>query len=381
MSRDADAVFEAIDRWERSALIDAETARALRREAEETAEAGTRRLSQYVLAATAGTVLLIAGGVFLGWSWPLLGDPARATLLGLVALAVLFLGARMERGRRWLPVSYLMQTAALGLLLTAFVYSERAWGDVTLGGIVAGILALAVPIVLAPRAMRRSAVMPAVHLAFALAFLAVFLDRATPLSEDTIVWTLDAVLLGAVLVLMRMLRNDPEGERHPWLLNAFVTAISAGFVLIGLTAVGPLGLEDEAVLPLDLWLLLAVTLTVRGIASDELGARRAWLGTLLSYQVLLAVPFGFYTALEYLDGPPELAALLVGGVGVVAFGYGNRKGIRPVMATSALAFVAAAWFWGVERGGALGAVLALGLTAAGLFWISGRAGTPDAPEG
>jgi len=377
MSRDVDTVFEALDRWERTALIDRETAGALRRETEQEAEAGTRRLSQYVLAGTAGVVLLIAGGVFLGWSWPLLGEGARATTLGLVAIALLLLGVRIERGRRWLPVSYLLQAAALGLLLTAFVYSERAWGDVTLGGVAAGVLSLAVPIVLAPRAMRRSVVMPAVHLAFALVFLAVFLDRATPLSPDAAIWLLDAVLLVALLFLIGVLRSDPHGERYPWALNAFVTAISAGFVLIGFTAVGPFDLQDEAVLPLDLWLLVAVVLTVRGISDDDLGPRRAWLGQLLAYQVVLWILFGFYTALEMLDGPPELAVLLVGGGGVLAFIYGNRQTLRPVIAASALAFVVSVWYWGVERAGALGAVLALGLTAAILFWISGRTGQPD----
>ena len=39
MSRDVDTVFEAIDRWERTALIDRETASALRRETEQEGEA------------------------------------------------------------------------------------------------------------------------------------------------------------------------------------------------------------------------------------------------------------------------------------------------------------------------------------------------------
>src|SRR5690606_4895591 len=50
MARDVDAVFEAIDRWERGALIDADVATRLRREAETAAEESTRRLSQYALA-------------------------------------------------------------------------------------------------------------------------------------------------------------------------------------------------------------------------------------------------------------------------------------------------------------------------------------------
>ena len=118
-------------------------------------------------------------------------------------------------------------------------------------------------------------------------------------------------------------------------------------------------------------------LTARAIGSDDFGDRRAWLAKLLSYQVLLWIPFGFYTALELIDGPPELAVLLVGGGGVAAFAYGNTRGLRPVIGAAALAFIAAVWYWGVERGGALGAVFALALTAGLLFWISGRSGDPD----
>jgi len=271
-----------------------------------------------------------------------------------------------------------MQTAGLGLLLGALIYSERAWADLTAGGMVAGALALAVPAVLGPRAIREGNVMPAVHLAFSFAFLAVFLDRATPLSPDGTVWVLDAVLLAALLALTRMLREEADDAERPWVLNAFVTAISAGFVLIGWTAVGPLRFEETAILPLDAWLLLSIALTMRGIDSDGFGDRRAWLERLLSLQVLLGVGFGFFTALEALDGPPELAVLFVGGGGVLAFLYANRRGLRQVLGSAAVAFVAAAWYWGVERGGALGAVFALALTAAALFWISGRSGSPDA---
>jgi hypothetical protein len=377
MSRDIDAVFEAIERWERAGLLDDSTAAALRVETEASAEVGTRRLAQYALSGSAAAVALIAGGVFLSWSWPLLGEPARVSVLAASAAAVLLFGTWIEGGRRWLPVAYGMQTAGLALLLVCSGYSERAWADTSLGGMIAGAMALAVPVVLAPRAMRRNSVMPSVHLAFALAFLAMFLDRATPLSSDAIVWILDAALLGALVVLTALMRDDPEGTERPWVLNAFVTAISAGFVLIGVTALGPLGLQDEAVLPLDLWLGVAVALTVRAIASDHFGDRRAWLAKLLSYQVALWIPFGFYTALETLDGPPELAVVLVGGAGVAAFLYATRRGLRPVIGSASLLFVSAVWYWGVERGGALGAVFALGFTAALLFWLSGRSGDPD----
>jgi hypothetical protein len=48
------------------------------------------------------------------------------------------------------------------------------------------------------------------------------------------------------------------------------------------------------------------------------------------------------------------------------------------MTAAALAFVLAVVFWGSERAGALGVVVSLGLTAALLFWLSGRWGGEDA---
>ena len=105
---------------------------------------------------------------------------------------------------------------------------------------------------------------------------------------------------------------------------------------------------------------------------------RAWLGQLLAYFLLVWIVLGFGTALGALDGPPELPILLVGGAGVAAFTYAHRRSVdvslRNVMGAAALAFIAPIWYWGVERGGALGAVAALVVTAGVLFWMSGRMG-------
>lgn len=62
----------------------------------------------------------------------------------------------------------------------------------------------------------------------------------------------------------------------------------------------------------------------------------------------------------------------MGGAGVAGFLHADRHDLRTLMAVSALAFIAAPWYWGVERGGALGAALALFATAGVLFWLSGR---------
>jgi hypothetical protein len=380
VSREGESVRQAIERWLAAGLIDEFTAAKLRAEVDQEASAGTRRVSQYLIAATAGTVLLIAAGVFLDWAWPRIGGGARSFLLAAAGVAVVVLGMSLEeRTRRWRPAAYLLQTSGLGLLLTAFMYSERVWADASTGGLVAGMLSVIVPIVLTPRAMRRNVVMPAVHLAFGLAFLAVFLDRAVHLSSDETIWVLDFVLAVAALSLGRMLTRADGMERHPWALNAFVMAMVAGFVLVTLTGIGPLGLREEAVWPLDAWLALAAGLALWSIERGSDRVPKQWLGSLLAYLLLAWIGLGFFTALEALDGPAELPLLLVGGVGVAAFVYANGRGLRSLMGVAALAFIAPLWYWGVERGGALGAVAALAATAAILFWVSGRIGPRDAP--
>lgn len=374
MNRDGREVHQAIDRWERKGLIDEGTAEALRSEATDARDVGAARYGQYILAGTGAVILLMAAGVFLEWSWPLMSRSARAGVLALGGFAAHLGGVHLEDRKRWRPAAYLLQTAALALLLYAAAYSERAWPDRTVGGVLVGVSALVVPLVLAPRSMRRNVVMPAVHFCAGLAFLALFLDRTLSLADDEIVWTLDAVLAASSLVLVRLLSRDPSGARHPWVLNAFATSLLAGFVLVGITGAGPLSMDNGVAFPLDLWLLLIAGLTLWGIHRAPVGLRRDWFTDLLGWTVLAWVPLGFFTALQALDGPPELALALVSGVGVLGLAYGNREGARRVLAMSAFAFIVGVWYWAVERGGALGAVLALVVTAGALFWISGRSG-------
>jgi len=377
MSREAEVVYEAIDRWERGGLVDPGTAATLRQDAARHASSGTRRLSQYLLAMTGGAALLIAGGIFLDWAWPLLDRGARAAVLAIAGVIVVIVGVRFERTRRWLPASYLLQTSGLGLLLGGFGYSEGVWADQSPAGVVVGVLSLATPILLAPRAMKRSVVMPAVHLAMSFGFLAVFLDRATSLSGDAIVWILDAVLFVSIVGLVRLLATDPHGERHPWALNAFVMAMFAGFFLVAWTGFDVLDLSDDAIYALDAWLALCVGLTLWGLHRGPVGLRRDWFGQMLGYLVLAWIPFGFYTAYEALNGPPELSLLFVGGAGVVGFVYGNSEGIRLLMGVSTFTFILSLWVWAVDRGGALGGVAALLATAGLLFWVSGKTGDPE----
>lgn len=374
MSDGPRAVYAAIERWEAEGLVSPDLARRLRQEVGRDSEAGTRRLSQYVLASTAAVVLLIAGAVFLDWAWPLIGNQGRAGFLAAVGVGVHLWGARLEWRRRWVPAAWLMQTAGMGLVLFALAYSEAAWPDTTLPATVAGAAALIWVLASSVRAVRRSAFMPAVHLVALLAFLALFLARSTSMSEEDIVWVLDGVLVVATAFLVLLLRRDPAGDEHPWALASFVSAVYAGFVLLLLTGVGPLDMGADAVYPLDLWLLGVAALTLWGIHRAPEGLRRDWFSRQLGGVVLLWIPLGFATALEALDGPPELALVLVGSAGVASFLYADRFRTRPVMLPSALTFLAAIWYWGEERAGPLGVVAALGLTALLLFWLSGRWG-------
>lgn len=204
-----------------------------------------------------------------------------------------------------------------------------------------------------------------------------FLQRGLGMSGDEIAWALDCVLLAVTAFLVQLLSRDPSGDEHPWALNAFVSAVYAGFVLVCVTALGPLGMREDAVFALDLWLALVAWLTLWGIHQAPPGLRRDWFGRQLAFAVVAWIPLGFFTALVAMDGPPELAVMMVGGAGVAAFLYADRTGAWWVMAASALAFVSALWYWGVERAGALGAVMALGVTAALLFWLSGHWGGTD----
>ncbi len=368
------AVSEALERWEGKALITPELAGRLRREAAAASVSGTVRLSQYVVAATAAIVTLIAGGLFLEWAWPRMDAAAHTWALAAVGLAVHLWGVRLEMRRRWLPAALLMQTAGLGLLLSAAIYSDNAWADGTPGGIAAGIAALAMPLVLGPWSLRRNVAMPAVHLAFAFGFIAVFLDRATPLSADAIVWVLDGVLAGVAVGMVVLLRRDSAGRRHPWALNAFVMAVYTAAVLAFFTAVGPLDAGARAAYPLDVWLLMVVALTLWGIHRAPEGLRRDWFESQLALCLLVWIPLGFFTVMEAMKAPSEVALVFVGGAAVLGFGYALEHRVRRILATSAVAFVAAVWFWATDRAGALGAVVGLGLAAALLFWLSGRVG-------
>ncbi len=378
MSIRQNAVLEAIERWTTASIIDQETADRLRSAESKHDLAVTARISQYVLATSGAAVLLIAGGVFLEWAWPALDDVSRTITLAGTGVAVTAGGITLEVRGRWAPSSFALQLAGVGLLLTAYVWSERAWADQSLQAMIFGGSALVAPAALVWRSIKsRNALLPGIHFAAGLGFLAIFLDRSTPLSGDSIIWVLDAVLVLATMILGRLLSADPEYGGKDWALNAFITSMGAGFVLVTLTATGPLGMEDP-MLALDAWWALAVGLTVCGLAVETAPADRDGLQYLLALEVLGWIPLGMATARESLNQGPGLATLMVSGVAIAAYLYADRSGYTPVLAAAAIAFVLPIWAWAVEAGGATGGIAALTLTAGVLFWAAGRRGSAEA---
>ena len=378
MSIRQNAVLEAIERWTTASIIDQETADRLRSAESKHDLAATARISQYVLATSGAAVLLIAGGVFLEWAWPTLDDVGRTITLAGTGVAVTAGGITLEVRGRWAPSSFALQLAGVGLLLTAYVWSERAWADQSLQATIFGGSALVAPAALVWRSIKsRNALLPGIHFAAGLGFLAIFLDRSTPLSGDSIIWVLDGVLLLATMILGRLLSAGPEYGGKDWALNAFITSMGAGFVLVTLTATGPLGMEDP-MLALDAWWALAVGLTVYGLAVETAPADRGGLQYLLALEVLGWIPLGMATARETLNQGPGLATLMVSGVAIAAYLYADRSGYTPVLAAAAIAFVLPIWAWAVEAGGATGGIAALTLTAGVLFWAAGRRGSAEA---
>jgi hypothetical protein len=378
----ADAVEAALDRWESEGRLPPEKLTELRDEVREHTRRTSRRAVQYALASTGALILLLAAGVFGDWLWPRLDARGRSLALGAAALSVYFCGLLLGRGERKRAASYVLQTTGLLILLGTYSYSEVAWANTSVGGIVVGVLALATPLLAAPRSfLRKDPVMPAVHLALGLAFVATFLVRALGLEIDTVAWILDAILLVLTLLLAKALAGARDADEAEWALHAFVSALYAGFVLVTITGLGPLGLEENIVYPLDLWLLLIVALTLWGIHGAPPALQREWYERQLGLAVLAAIPLFMFTSMEVWDAPSEVTALLVAGMGALGLLYAIRLGARTTLLASCLAILAAAWQYGLERGGALGVVLALTASAALLFWVSTRVGWGRSVDG
>ena len=364
----------ALQRWQERGLISAELAESLRSEHVSSLRQGRRRFLQYAVAGTAGILLVIAAATFFAWSWPDLGPGTRTFVIGGAGIGTLLLGMRLEAARRFVPVTYALQTSGLILLLLAFMYSTEAWGNTTAGGVAVGLLALATPAATIPVFVRRNPVMPAVVAALGYTFLAAFLFRAFDLDTDIIIWILDGALVATLAVLGLQLHAGRTESVSRATLYAFAVSLYAGYPMAGMTAIGPLAFGDNALLALDAWLLVITALALWGIHRAPAALRNPRYGYHLAASVLIAIPLGFGTALEVYDLPPLGAAAVVAGAGACGLGYGLARDARPLVLCSCVTIVSAAWYLGVDAGERLGTVLALAFTAILFFWVATRLG-------
>ena len=164
MTGETHPVLRALRRWRTKGLLSPELAQALETEVREELRGESGRWAQFALAATGGSILIIAGGTFLAWVWPEMGFAGQSLILGIVGISVLALGVRLLGPGRLLPVAYLLQLAASILLVMALAYSENAWPDRTAGGILAGILALLLPVSIIALALRKDPVLSLIHI-------------------------------------------------------------------------------------------------------------------------------------------------------------------------------------------------------------------------
>ncbi|MCJ7630281.1 MAG: hypothetical protein MUO50_18050 [Longimicrobiales bacterium] len=379
MARTSHSVLRALRRWEEKGLLDRDLAGALREEVEEDVQGESRRWSQYLLAGTGGAVLLVAGGTFLAWAWPEMGYAGRSVTLGVLGFLVLGLGMWLPTKGKWVPVAYLLQVSGSVLILMALIHSEKAWSDGTVGGWCVGLLGLLLPVPLLWRAVREHGVLAGLQAALSFLFLFVFLDRSLGLSEDAILWVLDGVMLVALGVLAFRLR-DPGVPR--WVLSVFLALLFSTLVLILFSATILWDLDADTMYPLDLWLLTVAGLCLWGLLGGApVHLRRDWYEHQLALCILLGIVFGFSTTLETLGTGPTPAAFTVATVGALGLWYSLPRGAKSVLVASCLALLISAWYWGAEMSGALGAVLALVVVSAVLFWGATRMGRwAAAPE-
>ena len=367
-------IDSALRRWQESGLISAELVERLQAEHDSSQQARRRRFLQYAVSGTAGIILVIAAVTFFAWNWPDLGPEVRTCVIAAAGIGTLLLGMRLETARRFVPVTYALQTSGLILLLAAFMYSTEAWENTTAGGIAVGLLALATPAATIPVFVRRNAVMPAVSAALAYVFLAGFLFRAFDLDADIVIWILDGALV-ATLAVLGFLLHPGRAESVPrGALYAFAVSLYAGYPMVGMTAVGPLELDNNAMLALDAWLLVVTALALWGIHRAPAALRSARYVHHIAASVLLAIPLGFGTTLEVYEMPPLGAAAVIAGAGAAGLWYGLARDARVLVLCSCATILSAAWYLGVDEGERLGTVLALAFTAILFFWVSTRLG-------
>lgn len=379
MARRSRGVEAALNRWVAKGLLTPDQADGLRREEEMEHAESARRWGQILIASLGAMALILAGILFAERSWEYLTETWRTVLVVTAGLAVYAAGLRVFERVAWRYSGVLLQTGGLGLVLAGLVYSYNAWPEGSVAGVLTGLVALAVPVALAPLSFREGVLMSAVHTALAFGYLAVFFNRTVGLEFDAVVWALDGVALASVGVFWVAVRRWP-GEYMDRALVAFAVSMWAGLVLAMFTGVGPLDWEEHAVWAMDVWLLLIVALTLWGIHHSPSEYRRDAYETNLALSVAVGGLLAMFSAGEALDLDAEGASVAAALVGILGLGYGLRFRSHQVLLVGALVVLVATWIFAIDQAGATGGVVALLLSAGVLFWVSTRIRASEARE-
>lgn len=375
MSASANSTLTAIRRWEEKGLLPRSLGDVLRAEVQDAGRSEGQRWSQYLLAATGGAILIIAAGTFLAWIWPEMGFAGQSVTLAAAGAVLLALGIALTARDRWSGVAYLLQVVGPVVIAMAAAWSENAWPDRSSGGVGAAVVMLATTVLALVVAARKDSLLVALQVPLAFLFLYVVLDRGLGFDVKTCLWVLDALLVVALATTAFGLRR-PDGPG--WLLGAFTSFLYAALALLLFSAIIVWNMHRMAVVPMDIWLLTVAGLSVWGMQEgvpEQL--RHAAYERQLAYCVILWIPFGFFTTLVSLYSGPTEAALVVAAGGASGLWFALPRGSRDVLVASCLTLLAAAWYYGSARAGALGAVVALAATAAALLWASSRMQAPE----
>lgn len=371
MARHDRGVERALHRWTRKGLIDESLARGLRAEAREEHGESTLRVGQLLTAVAGAVALFLAGALFVSQTWPALTEASRTISLGVLSVAIWWLGRAVGSRERWTRIGEVLQVAGMYLGGFALVYSDNAWGDGTFGARVVGVVALAVPIVLAPSGWRGSVGLVAAHTGGLFVFLALFLDRTLGLEFEPIVWTLDAILLVGLGVLWFQVRHRWNRGVHRALI-AFTTGMYVGLVLVFFTGAGVLDWNDRTIWAIDVWWLAMVGLTAWAASVPSGDAERDVIETHMAFCVVLGTFFLGFTGAEALEAPAEIwagMAAIVAGLGLV---WGVRVRNIPTVAASTLSLIGTMWIYAIDRAETKTAAFAMALTAVLLFVVAAR---------
>ena len=243
----------------------------------------------------------------------------------------------------------------------------------------AGVISLTLPLLIVSLALRKDPVLGALQAVFSFLFLFLFLDRALGLGMETSLWVLDGVgFLGLAWLGYRL--RDPQCPE--WTLNTFLAFLYASLFLVFLSGEILWEMEEFVIIPADVWLLTVTGVSLWALQEGvPVHLRRDWYERQLAYCIVLAIPFSFITTLEAMSAGPNTAALVLAGIGGAGLWFSIPRGIRSVLLASCLALLIAAWYYGAEKAGALGAVLALTGMSVILFWGASRLGRPRATPG